>query len=121
HKSDLLASITHHLCFRNGHEIFATDERSARGRLIQSVEDVQQGALPGARRADDGHQLATLDLQVQPTQGNDLQICDLVDLEEVFAVDVRLLFGRRGAGRSVHRPPGLAVKLPTLQASNPRS
>ena len=98
YETDLLAPVPHHLRFGDGYEVFAADECPASRWLVQPGEDVEERAFPRTRRADDRHQLAALDFEVQPAQSDDLEIGDLVDLEEVFAMNIRQLIGRSGAG-----------------------
>ena len=100
-EADLLAAVLDHLGFGDGDEVLPADEGAAGGGLIEAGEDVEERALAGAGGADDGHEFATADLEVQATERHDFEISDLVDLEEVFAEDVGLFLDIYDALRCV--------------------
>src|SRR5690606_2442400 len=68
---------------------------------VQTAEHVEQCRLAASRGADDGHELAGLDGQVETLEGHDLEVGDLVDLDQAVADDDGS--GARLAG--AHRSP----------------
>src|SRR5213594_2530354 len=70
----------------HGEHIVPVEAHGAAGRPIQRSQNVQEGRLADAGRADDGHQLAALDLQAHALQHVDLA---LVQLEGFVEVDGR--------------------------------
>src|SRR5688500_19271526 len=60
HEADLLVAEPRELFVAQAGEVHAADGDEAAGRTIERAEDVQQRALPGAARADDGHHLTLL-------------------------------------------------------------
>ena len=99
-------------------ELVAGDDRPAGRRDLEPAEDVHQRRLAAARRADDRDHLALVDEQVEALEGDDLEVGDLEDLDEVVAADegalavarpLRCRRARPGAGsrrwRSARPPP----------------
>ena len=100
-EADGAAAVAHHLGLGHGQQVASADEGAAGARLVEPGEDVEQGALARAGSADDGHQLAPAHLQVEPAQGDHLELVALVNLEQILADDVRGGVGF-GAGESGH-------------------
>ena len=69
----------------------AGDDRAARRRHVEPAEDVQERALARAGGTDQRDELARLDEQVEALEGDDLEVGDLVDLDQVVAHDQRLV------------------------------
>ena len=65
------------------------DDDTPRGRHVESAEDAQEGALATPRRPDDGDELAPLDHEIEPLEGDHLEVRNLVDLHDVVAQDQR--------------------------------
>jgi hypothetical protein len=76
-----------------GDEFAAGDLDAPGSRQVDAAQDVLQRRLPAAGCAYDRDQLALLDEEVEPLQGHDLEVGDLVDLDEVLADD-RVLIHR---------------------------
>jgi hypothetical protein len=69
-----------------------------------AAEDVEQCALAAAGGTDDGHELPTVDGEVQALQRDHLEVGDLVDLDQVVGHDVSAGTERCSRlGRWVHR------------------
>ena len=73
-------------------------------RRVQPAEDVEERALARPGGAHQGHELAGLDEQVEALEGDDLEVCDLVDLDQVVAHDHRPLAEPRHAAGGPRRP-----------------
>ena len=93
-------------------QVQLVDAHAPGGGAVEAAEDIQQGALAAAAIADNGHHLAALDNQVQPLQGDDFEVGDLVDLHEVVTGDHRV------AGHDQRPPVFLAEnRLPIAAAA----
>ena len=78
-------------------ELVAGDHGPPGRRHVEPAQDVEERALARPRRPDQSDELARLDEQVEALEGDDLEVGDLVDLDQVVAHDERLL--------AVARPP----------------
>src|SRR5581483_4061161 len=56
-------------------------------RLIEGGREVKGGALPGARGAEQRHELARLDAEVEPAQGDGFGAAGAEDLEDVVELE----------------------------------
>ena len=74
YEADRLPLVFHQVLLAERQQILAIHQQLACGRLVQAAEHIQQGRLPAARIADDRHQLAVRDLQIQPLQSDDFEI-----------------------------------------------
>ena len=87
-EADVYAAVL--LDFAGGHpeQIFAAyGYATCRGRVVTG-EDIEQGTLSAAARADDSYDLSGLDREVQAPERDDFEVGYLVYLEHVFAEDV---------------------------------
>ena len=66
----------------------ADGDRSAIG-AVEPAEDVEQGAFPHARRADNRHHFARLDLQIEILQHGQPMAADRVALDDAARVEKR--------------------------------
>jgi hypothetical protein len=86
-------------CGSRAREVLALDEQRAGGRRGQAAEDIEERGLARARRANDGDELARLDVEGDVAQGFDLELAGAIGLAEVLGRDD----GRRPErGRPVH-------------------
>ena len=67
----------------------AADEDLALRRAIDAGQHVDQRGLAAARFADDGHELAAIDLQIDAVQRGELARRGLVDLVDIVQFDQR--------------------------------
>ena len=91
-----------------GGDVLAVDHDAPAGRLLQAVDQAQQGALAGAGRADQAKHFTTFDAQVGALQGADLATIDGVRLVDVMEFD----HGRNLVGLSRCRVGTKAGSLP---------
>src|SRR5690606_2666005 len=82
HEADHAPAVADHLAGCHVVEV-ETGQLDRAGRWgVQAAEDVRQCTLTASRGADDGHDLAGLDGQVEALEGDDLEVGDLVDLDQ---------------------------------------
>ncbi|CDN42000.1 hypothetical protein BN871_AT_00020 [Paenibacillus sp. P22] len=86
-EADRIPLVFDELVVRHLEQIPRPDLDAARRRAVESAQNVEQGRLAAAAVADDRHQLAVLNAQVQALQGDDLQIVRFVDFDQAFAFD----------------------------------
>ena len=87
HKADLLAAIAVELAVAHAQQILPVHTHAPRRWSIQPAEDVHQRGLAAAAGADDAHQFALLDAQVQLAQRHLFQPGDLIDFDKPVTED----------------------------------
>ena len=94
-----MPAVAGQLPFRGLHQVVIEVVDGTAGGRIQSAQDVQQGRFTAARRAEQHHQFAVVQIQVHPAQSLDLDLAHLVDLGQPCGVKHHPLAGRgRGGG-----------------------
>ena len=86
-KADPLAAIAVELAVAHAQQVLPVHPHAPRRRSIQPAQDVHQRRLAAAAGADDGHQLALLDVEVQLAQRHLFQPGDLVDFDQPVTKD----------------------------------
>src|SRR4051812_17547174 len=88
----------------------AVDDRPSCRWNVEPAENVHERALAAARRADERKELAAVDEEIESLEGDDLEVGDLIDLDQVLAHDQRAVRGRM----SVHQ-----LNLPRFGGRSP--
>ena len=88
-EADVPAAVAEPLAVVERHQVDAGDPRPAGRWGVQAAQHAHQRRLAAAARADDPHQLAALHLQVEPLQGDYLDVLELVYLDQARATDRR--------------------------------
>src|SRR5690606_38108955 len=94
HEADMLGTPAGQLAGLELVDTLAVDADAAGGGRIQAADQVQQGGLARARRAHQGEEIATLDVEVDAVQHLDLLLATDVMLGELPDLDQGL--GHRG-------------------------
>src|SRR5690606_11491280 len=82
---DHLPAIERALLVVHVQQIVTADRCLAGGGNVQATKDVEQGGFTTAGSTDDSDELSLFHQQVKSLQGHDLEVCDLVDLDQVVA------------------------------------
>src|SRR2546423_1755201 len=77
------STITRALLFVQASQIVTGDYDTPGSRRIQSAQKVEQCRFAGAGGANDGNHFTPRHLQVQPLQGDNFEVIDLVYFDEI--------------------------------------
>src|SRR6185312_13238146 len=86
----------------------------ARGRPVETAEDVQQGRLAGPGSAHDGDELAGRDTKVDAAQRRDLDVAEAIEAGEAADLD-------RHSGRAHQRLPAVRARATAIRSPGWRS
>jgi len=86
-ETDLGVPDPRELVGREARDVLAVEDVPARGGRVETAEEVHEGGLARARRAHDGHEVATLDRDRDTAEGMHRVGPEVVVLREPFAQD----------------------------------
>ena len=101
-----------------GQVVAGHDGAPGRGQ-VEPAEDAHERRLAAPGRADDRHDLATLDDELQALEGHDLEVRDLEDPDQVLAHDDRDGPCGRLPDRTLTRSPPGSRRRPARGAEQP--
>jgi hypothetical protein len=102
HEPHVLAAVARERAVVGGHEVVVAEVHLAAGGRVEPAQDVQQGGLPAARRAEDHHELALEEVEVDALERVDLHLAHQIRLGQPARVEDRV--GRlRAPGRGGER------------------
>ena len=86
-ESELLGPVVGELGVVQARERATGHAHLAGRRLVQPGGQVEQGRLSRAGRAENCHELAVLDSEIEPAQGDDVRVARAKDLEDVVQLE----------------------------------
>ncbi len=91
HEADVMAAVTGQFPVIGGTQLHVAITHLARGRHVESAENIEQRRLAGAGGAQHHHQLAGIEIQIDAAQGMHLDFTLIVDLGESASLENNLM------------------------------